>query len=182
MEPGTNQYRPPPEFIRSDRPAIRKGTVASGFWSIGFQATTTAARSAEKVAHLENGRARKAIHSMPRRFCGCPWTSATVHATVHRMSYASQLRDRLPARPGPSCSRGPSASRSTQQRTSGQSARPQPQLPLLGNYSICGRTGTRVGEVRNPNPHVASANTKVRMPRRRRQLSRHFRFQISIGR
>ena len=90
MEPSTNQYRPPPEFIRSDRPAIRKGTVASGFWSIGFQATTTAARSAEKVAHLENGRARKAIHSMPRRFCGCPWTSAT----VHRMSYATQLRDR----------------------------------------------------------------------------------------
>lgn len=178
MEPGTNQYRPPPEFIRSDRAAIRKGTVASGFWSIGFQATTTAARSAEKVAHLENGRARKAIHSMPRRFCGCPWTSAT----VHRMSYATQLRDRPSSTTGTSCSRGPSASRSTQQRTSGQSARPQPQLPLLGNYSICGRTGTRVGEVRNPNPHVASANTKVRMPRRRRQLSQHFRFQISIGR
>ena len=94
MEPGTNQYHLPPEFIRSDRAAIRKGTAASGFWSIGFQATTTAARSAEKVAHLENGRARKAIHSMPRRFCGCPWTSATVHATVHRMSYATQLRDR----------------------------------------------------------------------------------------
>src|SRR6516162_618389 len=105
MEPGTNQYRPPPEFIRSDRPAIRKGTVASGFWSIGFQAITTAARSAEKVAHLENGRARKAIHSMPRRFCGCPWTSAT----VHRMSYATQLRARPSSTDrGPSCSRGPS--------------------------------------------------------------------------